>query len=52
MHIYNDVSRLTMPGTAGGMVREKAVTVARATCSGLALLGQAWPGVTMFGFSS
>lgn len=40
-----------LPGTAAGTVRWRAVTVARATCSGVYFLVQAWPAVTMFGFS-
>lgn len=40
-----------VPGTAGGTVRRRAVTVAMAISSGLYLMGQAWPGVTMLGLS-
>lgn len=40
-----------VPGTAGGTVRRRAVTVAMAISSGLYLVGQECPGVTMLGFS-
>lgn len=39
------------PVTAAGTVRRKAVTVAKATCCGVARVLQLCPGVTMFGFS-
>lgn len=39
------------PGTAGGTVRLRAVTVALAICSGAALVLQDCPGVTMLGFN-
>lgn len=38
-----------LPATAGGTVRRMAVTVAIATSSGLYLVGQLCPAVTMFG---
>lgn len=41
-----------LPGTAGGTVRRKAVTVAMATSSGLYLMGQLCPAVTMLGLRS
>lgn len=40
------------PGTAGGTVLCRAVTVALAISSGVALTGHDWPGVTMFGFNN
>lgn len=39
------------PGTAGGTARDRAVTVAMAICSWVYLVLQAWPAVTMLGFS-
>jgi hypothetical protein len=39
------------PGTAGGTVRRSAVTVAMAISSCENFWVQAWPGVTMLGFS-
>lgn len=39
------------PGTAGGTVRRRAVTVAMAISSLENFWVQAWPGVTMLGFS-
>ena len=39
------------PGTAGGTARDRAVTVAMAICSWVYLMLQAWPAVTMLGFS-
>ena len=44
--------RNTMPGTAAGTVLLKAVTVARATCSGDAFLAHFCPGVTILGLRS
>lgn len=38
------------PGTAGGTVRRRAVTVAMATSWGVYLWEQEWPAVTMLGF--
>ena len=38
-----------VPGTDGGTRLRRAVTVASATCSGLYLVAQDWPAVTMFG---
>ena len=35
--------RNTIPGTAAGTVRDSAVTVASAFCSGLYLVAQLWP---------
>lgn len=42
---------MMLPVTAGGTVRRRAVTVAIAISSAVTLLGQAWPGVTILGFS-
>ena len=39
-----------VPGTAGGTVLWRAVTVAKATSPGVYFLVQDWPAVTMFGF--
>ena len=39
-----------LPGIAGGTVRLKAVTVAKAISCGEAFVLQDAPGVTMFGF--
>lgn len=50
--IFRVKQALGSPGTAGGTVRRKAVTVAIATSSGLYLVGQLCPGVTMLGLSS
>lgn len=44
--------RSGLPVTAGGTVRRKAVTVAMATSSGLYLVGQLCPAVTMLGLRS
>ena len=33
----------TIPGTAAGTVRDKAVTVASAFCCGVYFVGQDWP---------
>jgi len=49
---YNKISVKLLPGTAEGTLRRKAVTVASAICSGVALFAWLCPGVTIFGFSS
>lgn len=46
------IHRSILPGTAGGTVRRRAVTVAMAISSLLYLVGQECPAVTMLGFSS
>lgn len=46
------LTMMLLPGTAGGTVRRKAVRVAIATSSGLYLMLQLCPGVTMFGLSN